>query len=155
MSKHFTDERWSDYVRGLAPAREAAAIEQHLEKGCEACHQSLRLWQTVAEIGNSEVRNEVPEDLLQTSQAAYAAWRQMYVLPQRARMARLIFDSLLEPLPPGIRSGSPSSRRILQRAGQWLFDLRFEPAGGRRMFLMGQILRSGRQFGGSVRLPVF
>lgn len=153
MSEHFTDENWSDYVRGLFPAHEAAAIEQHIQKGCETCHQSLRLWRTVAEIASSEVRSEVPEDLVRASRAAYAGWR-LQQLPKRAIMARLIFDSWLEPLPSGVRSGSAAPRRIVERAGQWSVDLRFEPAAGKRMLLMGQVLGSGQQVRTRANMPV-
>ena len=154
MPNHFTDESWSDYARGLSPASEATAIEQHLEKGCETCDRAFRLWRTVAQIATSEVRNEVPEDLVQASQATYVAWSRRYLLPRRARMARLIFDSSLEPLPSGVRSDTPLPRRVIERAGQWLVDLRFEPAAGKRMFLMGQVLRSRQQLGEQDNLAI-
>ena len=69
-------------------------------------------------------------------------------------MALLIFDSWLTPLPAGVRSDSPLPRRILERAGQWLVDLRFEPAAGKRMFLMGQVARSGKHGDARVNLPI-
>ena len=138
--KHFTDELWSDYVRGVSPAPDAAAIHQHLEAGCEPCERSFRFWRTVAEIANSEARNEVPEGQMRISQAAYGSWWRGQMLPQRATMARLLFDSLRAPLPAGVRGQGPSPRRILGRAGQWSFDLRFEPSPGKKLFLVGQIL---------------
>jgi hypothetical protein len=143
MPKHFSDEHWSDYIRGLSPALEKTAIEQHLATGCEACRKSCQLWELVAEIANSEARNKVPESLVRTSEASYAAWRQLYLIPRRARMARLIFDSLLEPLPSGVRGASPLPRRILGSAGEWSFDLSLEPVAPKHMFLTGQILRPG------------
>jgi hypothetical protein len=154
MPNHFTDEIWSDYARGLAPPLQATAVEQHLQKGCETCHKSLRFWRTLAQTARSETHNELPDDLVKAGQAAYVAWSRRYLLPRRARMARLIFDSLFEPLPVGVRSDSPLPRRVLERSGQWLFDLRFEPAGSKRVILMGQILRSGKQSGGRFGLPV-
>ncbi len=153
MAKHFTDERWSDYVRGVLGAAGATAIEQHLERGCEECLQSFRFWRTVAETASNEARVAVPEGLERMARAAYIGWRQLSLLPQRATMARILFDSLSAPLPAGVRSEAASGRRILGRAGSWSFDLRLEPAAGKHLFLMGQVLRSGRGRGRS-GLPV-
>jgi hypothetical protein len=154
MRNHFTDESWLDYVRGLSPVPKATAIQQHLEKGCTACHQSFQLWRTVTETAKSEVPHEVPEHLVVASQAAYVAWSRRHLLPSHARIALRILDSWLTPLPAGVRSDSPSPRRILERAGQWLVDLRFEPAAGKRMFLMGQVARSGKHHDPPVNWPI-
>jgi anti-sigma factor RsiW len=144
MANHFTDERWSDYVRNLLPDDAAAAMRQHLDEGCEACREAHRLWRSVAGTAGSEVRNQIPESLLHMSAAAYDAWRQLHIIPRRARMAHLVSDSLLAPLPLGVRSETSGHRRILGRVGQWSFDLRFEPSAGRQIFLTGQILGSGK-----------
>ena len=154
MLDHFSDEIWSDYVRGLSPVPEALAIEQHLHEGCGTCGNAFQLWRMVAQIASIEVRDEVPEDLLLASRAAYGAWVRRRLLPKRARMARLIFDSLLEPLPVGVRGDSPMPRRVLERAGNWLVDLRFEPVAGKRIVLIGQALRRGKPDVAGVGFPI-
>jgi hypothetical protein len=150
MEQHFTEDRWSDLVRGVLPAEESAALRQHLEKGCEQCRQSFRLWRLVADVANGEIRHEVPEALMHSSRAAYVEWRRLYLLPQRARIARLVFDSLLAPLPSGVRSEATAPRRILWEFGQWSCDLRVEPLAGARISLAGQIVAPGSHAG----LPV-
>lgn len=145
MAKHFTDERWSDYVRGVLPDDQAAAMRQHLDEGCDECGEADRLWRMVAETAAKEVRNQAPEGLLPMSEAAYSMWRQCHVVPRHARMARLLSDSLLAPLPAGVRSEASGQRRILGRAGRWSFDLRFEPSAGKRVYLTGQVLGSAPQ----------
>jgi hypothetical protein len=145
MAKHFTDERWSDYVRGVLPDNQAAVISQHLNEGCEDCGEDFRLWRTVAETAANEVRNQAPESLLPVSEAAYSAWRQWYVIPRHARMARLLSDSLLAPLPAGVRTSASGQHRLLGRVGRWWLDLRFEPSAGKRIYLTGQVLGSGPQ----------
>jgi hypothetical protein len=149
MPEHFTEDRWSDFVRGVLSAAEAAPLRQHLEEGCETCQQAFRLWQMVAEVAKREVSNEVPEALLRSSRAAYMGWRRLNRLAGRVRTASLVFDSLLTPLPSGVRSEGFAPRRILWRAGEWSCDLRFEPSDDKRIFLMGQVLTS-RQHSASI-----
>ena len=150
MERHFTEDRWSDLVRGVLPAEESAALRQHLEKGCEECRQSFRLWQLVADVANSEIRHEVPEALMQSSRAAYVEWRRVYLVPRRARIARLIFDSFLAPLPSGVRGEVAAPRRILWGFSHWSCDVRMESLAGERRFLTGQIVAPESQAG----LPV-
>src|SRR5215471_3105968 len=113
MVNHFADERWADYVRGLSPAHETAAIESHLNEGCETCNRSFRLWRAVTEHASREPGYDVEADVVRTMQAAFRDWRRQHVLPRRARMARLIFDSMLEPLPLGVRGDSRPPRRLV------------------------------------------
>ena len=111
--KHFTDELWSDYVRGVSPAPDAAAIHQHLEAGCEPCERSFRFWRTVAEIANSEACNEVPEAQMRISQAAYVSWWRGQMLPERAIM-RVCCSTACSRL-----SRPVCAAKALRRAGFW------------------------------------
>src|SRR6185437_1788418 len=113
MRAHFADEIWVDYVRGLSVYDDAAAIEQHLQNECQACMRSFRFWQALAEYAAGEARIKIPEPGLPAGRTAYSEWFRRYSLPARARMARLIVDSLLQPLPAGVRGALPSARRIL------------------------------------------
>jgi hypothetical protein len=149
IPEHFTEDQWSDFVRGVLPAGEAAALQQHLEEGCETCKQSFRLWQMVVAVADSEVCNEVPEALVRSARAAFMEWRRLYRLAGRVRTARLVFDSLLAPPPSGVRSESSASRRFLWQVGEWSCDLCFEPSIGKRIILIGQIIKS-RSHSGSV-----
>lgn len=55
--------------------------------------------------------------------------------------ARLVFDSLLQPLPAGIRSAQPTDRSLLYEAGDVTVDLWLEPDRDlHRLRLMGQIV---------------
>jgi len=153
MRAHFKDEIWVDYVRGLSGADDASAIEQHIQNECQACIRSFRFWQTLAEYAAGEARINIPEPDLRAGRTAYSEWFRRYSLPARARMARLIFDSLLQPLPAGVRGAGPSPRRILATLGSWSVDLRLESSSGRRVSLAGQVLRSGKG-GGPLKPPV-
>ena len=154
-SQHYSDEFWSDYVRGVLPATESADIKQHLDQGCNLCARSVRLWQMVAEIAGSEARNPIPEDAEKNSLAAFLSWRNLRLIPQRARMARLVFDSLFQPLPAGVRGEAQGGRRVLWRSGQWSVNIRFEKGKRRkRCILIGQVLQSGEPRKVPERMPV-
>jgi len=148
--KHFTDEAWIDFVRQVMPPDEAAVIQEHLNDACEECRNSCAIWRTAAEIASRESRYEVPQQTVRMLEATYAEWRGIHVLPKSARVARLVFDSFLEPLPFGVRASSASARRILCRSGEWTIDMRLEREGGNRMFLAGQVLRSAKKTGAHV-----
>src|ERR1700674_2576486 len=62
-----------------------------------------------------------------------------------AHVARLISDSLRDPLPAGVRGLHDRSRRLLYAAGSLRVDLLIEPeAGSHRLALAGQILDSAK-----------
>jgi DNA-binding NtrC family response regulator len=61
------------------------------------------------------------------------------------RVARVISDSLRDPLPAGVRGLQDRSRRLLYAAGSLRVDLLIEPdAGSHRLALAGQILDSAK-----------
>ena len=153
MRAHFTDEIWADYVRGVSAADQASAIQQHLRNECDACLRSLRFWQALVEYAAGEARIDIPAPNPRVGRAAFSEWFRRYSLPTRARMARLIFDSLLQPLPGGVRGAGASPRRILATLGSWSVDLRLVSSAGRRTLLAGQILRTGKG-GATLKAPV-
>jgi hypothetical protein len=150
---HFTDEEWLDYIKGAPAVRAGSDIRRHLDEGCERCNNLDRFWQAVVD-SNRKFRDEVPEDVLRAAQAVYSTWRRQYLLPANARIARLIFDSLLEPSPSGVRAGALPGRRLVHRTGRWLVDLRLESQPGNHILLMGQALHSGKKPSGQKGMGV-
>jgi hypothetical protein len=56
--------------------------------------------------------------------------------------AFLVFDSLAQPVPVGIRKTDQAARQILYRAGQWDVDLSFEPGDAPETInVTGQVIR--------------
>jgi hypothetical protein len=58
-------------------------------------------------------------------------------------LARLVFDSGLQPATPGVRSASAEARQLLYRAGEFSVDLQVAAIDQARSGLTGQILREG------------
>jgi hypothetical protein len=74
-----------------------------------------------------------------------ALFRPEGVFQEVTRAARLISDSLRDPLPVGVRGLHDRSRRLLYAAGSLRVDLLIEPeAGSSRLALAGQILDSAK-----------
>jgi hypothetical protein len=64
-------------------------------------------------------------------------------LAKRRPLARLIFDSLTQPLAPGLRSQALAPRQQLFTRGRFRIDTRLEPSPGRgtlRTSLVGQVI---------------
>jgi len=74
-----------------------------------------------------------------------ALFRPEALFPDATRVARVISDSLRDPLPAGVRGLQDRSRRLLYAAGSLRVDLLIEPdAGSHRLALAGQILDSAK-----------
>ena len=136
--KHFSDELWADFVRNLAPATTAQAMQKHIENGCRKCEAVLKGWQSVFRIAQAESSFSPPEDAVRMAKAQFAAVASV----QQRRPVRLVFDSNLQPVTAGVR-GSISARQLLYETDELYIDLRLEPqreANRDRVCLVGQIL---------------
>jgi hypothetical protein len=98
----------------------------------------------VADLARRERDNHVPEHVMRAAVDLFVDWRRRVLLPAKARRARPFFDSLLQPVPEGVRAGSPSPRRLLHRCGSWVIDLRMEAEPRNRLSISGQVLETGR-----------
>jgi hypothetical protein len=152
--KHFSDEEWLDFVRQVMPASQRALLETHLQSECPECVHLHRFWGNVHEVARREARSDVPTDV-RALEAIFAQWRRMHVVPVKAKRARPIFDSLLQPIPAGVRTVARPSRRLLHRLGKWIVDLRLELEPGGLLSVTGQMLNSGWHPPEGTKLPVF
>jgi hypothetical protein len=136
--KHFSDELWADFVRSLAPATTAQAMQKHIEDGCSKCEAVLKSWQSVFRIAQEEGGYSPPQDVVRIAKAQFAAVAGV----QQSRPVRLVFDSNLQPITVGVR-GSISARQLLYETDELYIDLRLEPQrepNRERVCLVGQIL---------------
>jgi len=151
--KHFSIWQWVDYARGLSDAGDRAAMDAHLASGCARCARTARTFRTVTAIAGGEAGNEPPEHTIRYAQAVYSLFRpETPSLPRL--LARLVHDSLRQPLPAGIRAQAGLSRHALYEAGSYYLDLQFDlaPASG-PVTLVGQ-LADRRNPSADVAVPV-
>jgi hypothetical protein len=143
--RHFSDEDWLSFVRDSLPSPDREAMEEHLHSGCRPCARLRTCWAKIVETAHRDRGYQAPPEALRAAEDAFGDWRKRFVLPARARGARPFFDSLLEPLPAGVRDGAEPARRIQHRWGHWRVDLRLESEPGNRLAITGQVLKPGWQ----------
>jgi hypothetical protein len=133
--KHFSEAQSADFVRDLTPPKERAAMQQHLDGGCEKCSDTLRIWQSVLSIADRESTFTPPDDTVRVVKSQFAAVR-----PTASSGVRLVFDSMLQPLTAGTR-GSVTARQFLYETDDYYIDIRLEPrAQADNACLIGQVL---------------
>src|SRR5262247_663463 len=95
--KHFTDEIWLDFARGLLPSPKMELLQRHLDEGCETCKGVCNIWKAVVQVVSREINHEPAESAVRIAKAAFPDTRRAKLLPGQAKMARLLFDSFRDP----------------------------------------------------------
>lgn len=139
--EHYDAPSWALFVTGRLEPREQAAMAAHLATNCKECRQWVVLLGRIQELGASAVCVEPPEEVLKRAKAIFTTGQLGESITLPRRIARLVYDSFLDPLPAGVRSGVESSdRHLLYRAGNYSLDLRVErERGSHQMILLGQV----------------
>lgn len=153
--RHYTMEKWVDFARGVLNEQERVAMKSHLDGGCRACKDILRLWERVHAMGRQERAYEPPESTVREIRAKYALHGPRGIQPKARAAASLLFDSFLTPLAEGVRSAAPVTRQLLYGIGEYRIDLRMEhQAESGTISLIGQILDSSAPEGGTSAILV-
>jgi len=145
MKKHFSDEEWINFIRRLLRKSQSDAMQQHLDEGCENCNKVYRIWSTVARLTEREVQHAPNEAVVRVAKSIYETRRQSHLVPLLAQMIPLVFDSFMDQSTAVVRGqqGQSPARRLLHRTRSWAIDLRLEGEEGRRVSIVGQVLKSG------------
>ncbi len=121
--KHYRITEWTDYVRGVAGGSLGRRMGDHLAGGCAQCGVTQAALREVAVLADKDSRLDLAEGVVR-SVKAFFAHRQ----PERARELKclalqLVYDSLLQPAPAGVRSSGPTPRRLVFRGEDLALDL--------------------------------
>lgn len=153
--KHYTLEQWVDFVNGQGPRENAAAMQEHLDRGCKNCVHTLMAWRRLQQFAKTEPSFEAPAHAVRWAKAACALQAQPQPRKRICDVALLVFDSFAGMLPEGVRGLSPTGRHLLYRAGNVMIDLRMESqAGSHRVSLDGQVMDEGQDKEGLKKVPV-
>lgn len=138
--RHFDITEWADYVRNVDPADQHAQMLAHLQAGCSKCEKIQAVLSRFAVICQREAAYEVPR----LAEQQVKALVNLHKAPRRSALRRLlgslVYDSMNDLQPAGVRGTHQINRQVLFHAGDYSVDLRFEhEKGSASMVLVGQI----------------
>jgi hypothetical protein len=137
--KHFSLEQWTDFVRGVGEDGGRIAMAAHLDAGCARCAHTVDVLRRAANVLATEGQYQVPEYALRCARAIFST-RRASASPSARIPIHLIYDSIREPVPAGMRSSDRLTRRALYQAENFFLDLRLErDPGSPRLNLVGQL----------------
>jgi hypothetical protein len=140
LVKHLSATDAADFVRGVSGPAARQRIERHMSSGCARCRRVVTLYRSIASTAREEQQWDPPIDVVARAVDIFAiAPRRVEPLTHRV-IPRLIFDSLRQPLPAGVRASNSLTRHVLYRAGDFFIDLRIDREhGAPRVSIVGQI----------------
>jgi len=137
--EHFPDQTWADFVRGAGLCANAQDIEAHLANRCPECKTAFDLWRGLGAFAAKESEYTPPPDLVRMVKLEFAS--QYPAEPAGWTFAGMVFDSMNQPLPAGIRSAAASTRQVVYEGEGLTVDVRFErKPHSNRISAAGQVL---------------
>lgn len=141
--RHYRTENWIDFARGLVEGEVKSFMQSHLETGCRECAKEASFWQRVSQTAKREIALEPPADTLRIAKAMIISAEFSSGPKRKSSFAELLFDSVRNPLPVGVRSAAATARQMLYGSGNHRIDLRLEPQlDSDGIEIVGQILDS-------------
>ena len=138
--RHFDITEWADYVRNTVSSAQHQFMQAHLQAGCIKCERIKGLLSKFAVVCSREASYQIPRAAEQQVKAMIGLAK----APRRSTLQRLwaslVYDSVNDPQPVGVRGTHQINRQVLFHAGDYSVDLRFEhEKGSASMVLVGQI----------------
>ena len=140
--EHFETERWIDFARGLVGEPERAGMDEH-RGHCAACEGQAQVLGRLARTAENEAAYQPPAEVTALATSIFARHKRAALSTTRV-LAKLVYDSLRDPLPAGVRT-TDRPAQVLFEAENYSLDLHLnrewphleDPAP--RMVLVGQI----------------
>jgi len=123
--KHFDISEWADLARGTIPGPNRTAMDAHLSSGCASCRSTLDFVQRVSAVAQAAQSEEPPADAVRWAKAIMAMQRPPRTSAMRL-IGRLVYDSLRDPAPAGMRAEDRVFRHALYVAENFSLDVRVE-----------------------------
>jgi ribosomal protein S14 len=139
-ASHFDVTEWADFVRDAVSPERQERMLAHLQRGCSKCERIKGVLQKFAVICKREAAYEVPRFTEQQVKALMGLAKAPRPSAFQRIWANLVYDSVNDPQPVGVRGTHQINRQVLFHAGDYSVDLRFEhEKGSASMVLVGQI----------------
>jgi hypothetical protein len=140
--KHFSTEKWIDFVNQVANTSEMESMKQHLQQGCKRCAATVSLWGKVRRSAASDANYQPPADAVRVVKSAFAGAVFSGKRKTAASRVAVLFDSFLQPVFAGARSAAAGARQMLYHADPFQIDVQIEAKSGNRILVTGQLLES-------------
>lgn len=135
---HFSEETWADFVRGICDAKTKSEINSHLDRKCRTCVPAFETWKQVSAAATHEISYAPPEDVVRMAKQEFAVKHASE--PAQWSVAKLVFDTLAQPLAAGVRSGTAKARQLVYEAEGLTVDLRLDThPRSKRVSAVGQV----------------
>jgi hypothetical protein len=137
--EHFTEQAWADFIRGISKPETTTDMNSHLASGCAGCAAALDVWKRVHAIAFTESSYTPPEARVRMMRVEFQARNK----PHKTEpiMAKLVFDTLAQPLTAGIRSAAATARQLVYEAEGLTVDVRLDAQPqSKTVVAIGQIL---------------
>jgi hypothetical protein len=153
--EHHSIEDWIDFARQVEGSAQKRAMQKHLDQGCSTCSKTLAIWRRVMNI--AKLRNDLkpPDSAVQAVKNGFALRKVIPFPAGKLELAKLVFDSSLQPIAAGMRGSSAVVRQLLYKSGSVCIDMHMQPRpGSDGVVLMGQLLDSAKPDHGVSGIPV-
>ena len=118
---------WTDFVRNLTPSARREEMQRHLDEGCRECTATVQFLQRVVA---AAPKTAVPPQLVSAAKEVFvrqpAGERRQPWLDFPKLIARIVYNSMLDPLPAGARATASGAVHLMYEAGPYSVDLRLE-----------------------------
>lgn len=142
MARHYDITEWADFSRGVGDPRDRAAMQEHLDDGCEPCRAMAHALGRVAAVAARDIRLTPPAGALRSVTAILSVYRPDAVSRWRDLLPRRVFDSALAPAMAS-RSTQPDVRHLLFESDAYTVEVSVAcSAGSVDALLRGQILET-------------
>lgn len=155
---HFSFTDWADFANGLGALEYIAAMQSHLDDGCQKCKRLFGTCESVRSLAMRTAEYEPPLNAVRAAKTAFAFAGPRSRRSRVAEMAELVFDSFAQALPAGVRSMEIESgtRKLLYRRGTVQVDLSVDLVSATRSLQIdGQVLDSATAGSVIPGVPVF
>ena len=133
-----------DFLDGVLGPKEARGVEEHLAEGCKKCVGTREWYDRVRSLARSDTRFDP---------APWAHRRAIALFEERVKskprlgaglvIARLIYDSLQQPLLAGTRSEGVTQRQLVYQTRDHSVELQIVPHSKLTAEVVGQVLPRG------------
>ena len=120
---HFDITQWADFVRGLGDSAETAAMQRHLDGGCQRCASISGALGQLTETSEVDAAIAPPAGALRSVKAFFSVQRPEAASSWCELTLSRVFDSRLAPAPAASRAPAGPGRQLLFESDDYTLEL--------------------------------